>query len=147
MFLDEVKIYVRGGDGGDGIVAFRREKYVPLGGPAGGDGGKGGDVYLVVNPRLNTLGRFARKAHFKAQRGANGGPQNKTGRAGADLLVEVPPGTIVRAADSGALLADLTRPQQKALVARGGRGGRGNARFATAATQAPRLAGKGAPGQ
>ncbi len=147
MFLDEAKIYVKGGDGGDGLVAFRREKYVPHGGPAGGDGGRGGDVVLVVNPRLNTLSSFNQKMHFKAQRGGNGGNFNKTGANGEDVLIEVPPGTVVRDAETGELLADLTRPDQRVVVAAGGRGGRGNARFKSSTNQAPRIAEKGEPGE
>jgi GTP-binding protein len=147
MFLDEAKIYVKGGDGGAGIVAFRREKYVPLGGPAGGDGGKGGDVVLVVNPRLNTLSSFQYRQHFKAERGKSGGNFNKTGASGPDLPVDAPPGTVVRDAETGALLADLTIPGQRVVVARGGRGGRGNARFKTSTNQAPRMAEKGEPGE
>lgn len=147
MTYDEATIYVRSGDGGNGIVHFRREKYVPRGGPSGGDGGKGGDVYLVVKSTLNTLVAFNRRSHFKAEDGASGGSSNKTGRSGEDLLIEVPPGTIVRDAETGAVLADLVRPGQRVLVARGGRGGRGNARFATSTNQAPRIAEKGEPGE
>ncbi|HEC23505.1 MAG TPA: GTPase ObgE [Chloroflexi bacterium] len=147
MFLDEVKIYVKGGDGGAGIVAFRREKYVPFGGPAGGDGGKGGDVVLVVNPRLSTLSHFEHKRHFKAPSGRPGGNFNKTGASGEDLIVEVPPGTVVRDAETGELIADLTEPGQRVVVARGGRGGRGNARFKSSTNQAPRMAEKGEPGE
>jgi GTP-binding protein len=147
MFLDETKIYVKGGDGGNGIVAFRREKYVPLGGPAGGDGGSGGSVYLVVNPKLTTLSRFARQRHFRAENGKHGGNFNKTGANGSDLVVDVPPGTIVRDEDIGVLIADLTHPGQQVLVAQGGRGGRGNARFKSSTNQAPRIAEKGAPGE
>jgi GTP-binding protein len=147
MFLDEVKIYVKGGDGGAGMVAFRREKYVPKGGPAGGDGGHGGNVVLVVNPRLNTLSRFAKGIHFKAERGAHGSNFNKTGASGADQEIEVPPGTVVRDADSEELLADLTIPGQRFIAAHGGRGGRGNARFKSATNQAPRIAEKGEPGE
>lgn len=147
MFLDEARIYVKGGDGGDGMVAFRREKYVPYGGPAGGDGGRGGDVVLVVNPRLNTLTIFEGNRQFKAAAGGNGGSFNKTGASADDLFVEVPPGTIVRFAETGELLADLTGEQQKVVAARGGRGGRGNARFKTSTNQAPRMAEKGEPGQ
>ena len=147
MFMDEVKIHVKSGDGGDGLVSFRREKFVPHGGPAGGDGGKGGDVYLVVNPHLSTLSVFQRKRHFKAERGGRGGSSNKTGKDGADVLIEVPPGTVVRDAESGRMMADLTQPGQRVLVARGGRGGRGNARFATATNQAPRVAERGEPGE
>jgi GTP-binding protein len=147
MFLDEVTIYVKGGDGGNGIVAFRREKYVPLGGPAGGDGGKGGDIYLVVNAKLTTLSRFERKRQFRAESGKSGGNFNKTGANGPDLSIDVPPGTIVRDEGTGVLMADLTQPGQKALIARGGRGGRGNARFKSPTNQAPRMAEKGAPGE
>jgi GTP-binding protein len=147
MFLDEVKINVKGGGGGAGIVAFRREKYVPLGGPAGGDGGRGGDVVLVVTSRLSTLSPFSKKVHFKAERGGHGGGSNKTGASGVDLLVEVPPGTVVRDAGTGDLVADLTEPGQRVIVAKGGRGGRGNTRFKTSTNQAPRMAEKGEPGE
>jgi GTP-binding protein len=147
MSFDEATIHVRSGDGGAGLVHFRREKFVPRGGPSGGDGGPGGSVYLVVKPTLNTLITFSRQSHFQAQHGAPGGPSNKTGRSGDDLLIEVPPGTIARDTASGHLLADLTQPGQRVLVARGGRGGRGNARFATSTNQAPRIAEKGAPGE
>ncbi len=147
MFLDKTKIYIKGGDGGAGLVAFRREKYVPLGGPAGGDGGPGGDVVLVVNPRLNTLSRFERQRRFNAPNGKPGGSFKKTGATGDDLVVEVPPGTIVRDADTEALIADLTEPDQRVVVAHGGRGGRGNTRFKTSTNQAPRIAEKGEPGE
>ena len=147
MFFDEAKIYVKAGDGGDGCVSFRREKYVPLGGPSGGDGGKGGNVYLVANPHLNTLIGFKRRVHFKAQRGAHGRGKGQKGRQGDDVLVEVPPGTVVRDAETEELIADLMEEGQRALVARGGRGGRGNAAFATSTNQAPRIAERGAPGQ
>lgn len=147
MFFDEAKIYVKSGDGGNGIVAFRREKYVPRGGPAGGDGGKGGDVILTVDPRLSTLVQFQRKVHFIADSGINGGSSNKTGAQGEDLIVTVPPGTIVREAESGNMIADLTHAGQRVVVARGGRGGKGNTRFKTSTNQAPRMAEKGEPGQ
>lgn len=147
MFLDEAKIYVKGGDGGAGAVAFRREKYVPRGGPAGGDGGSGGDIVLVVSPRLNTLSKFQRQVHFRAQNGQPGGSFNKFGASGDDLEIEVPPGTIVRDVDSGELLADLTHAGQRVAVAQGGRGGRGNSRFKTSTNQAPRMAEKGEPGE
>jgi GTP-binding protein len=147
MFYDTAKIYVQSGDGGDGCVAFRREKYIPHGGPAGGDGGKGGDVVLVVDPHLNTLYRFSRKRHFQAKRGEHGRGKNQTGANGADFVVEVPPGTIVRDADSGGLLIDLTEPGERFVVARGGRGGRGNSRFASSTNQAPRMAERGTPGE
>lgn len=147
MFFDEAKIYVKAGDGGDGCVSFRREKYVPLGGPNGGDGGKGGDVYLVVNRRLNTLINFKRRIHFKAQQGGHGRGKRQKGRQGNDLFVEVPPGTMIRDAETGEYIADLTGEGQRALVARGGQCGRGNAAFATSTNQAPRIAERGAPGQ
>ncbi len=145
--FDEATITVQSGDGGNGIVHFRREKYVPRGGPSGGDGGKGGDVYLVVQPTLNTLVRFVRQQYFAAEHGQPGGSSNRTGKSGADLEIEVPPGTVVRDASTGDIIADLTQPGQRVLVARGGRGGRGNARFASSTNQAPRIAEKGAPGQ
>ncbi len=147
MFFDEARIYVRSGNGGDGLVSFRREKFVPHGGPAGGDGGRGGDVILEVEPTLNTLAPFKRQTHFKAEHGARGGSSRKTGKAGADLVVKVPPGTVVRDAETGAVLADLVRPGQRVVVARGGRGGRGNIHFATSRNQAPRIAERGEPGE
>jgi GTP-binding protein len=147
VFFDEVKIYVKGGDGGNGVVAFRREKYVPFGGPAGGDGGKGGDVYLVVDPHLNTLINFRHRVHFKAKRGGHGRGKNQAGKGGADVHVPVARGTIVRGADTGEFLGDLTRPDERLLVARGGRGGRGNAAFASSTNQAPRVAEQGDPGE
>jgi GTP-binding protein len=147
MFYDQVKIYIKSGDGGDGCVAFRREKYVPHGGPAGGDGGKGGDVVLEVNSHMNTLYAFRHRRHFKAARGDHGRGKNQTGANGDDMVVHVPPGTIVRDADTGELLADLTEAGQRFVVAYGGRGGRGNTRFATSTNQAPRMAEHGAPGR
>ncbi len=146
MFFDRAKIYLKGGDGGNGIVAFRREKFVPLGGPAGGSGGNGGNVYFVVDPGLNTLHKFQRQIHHRAERGGHGGGANKTGAGGADLRIPVPPGTLVFAAESGELLADLTQPGQEALIARGGRGGRGNTAFKSARNKAPRLAENGEVG-
>ncbi len=147
MFFDEARIYVKGGDGGNGCVSFRREKYVPLGGPNGGNGGRGGNVYLVVDPSLNTLVHFRRKIHFKAEKGGNGRGKEQHGRKGADLFVPVPPGTVVYDDETGELLADLVEPGQKALVARGGRGGRGNAAFKSPTNQAPRIAERGEPGE
>jgi len=147
MSYDEVEIYVKAGDGGDGCVAFRREKYVPLGGPAGGDGGRGGDVVFYVDSHLSTLYRFSRNRHFRATRGRHGRGKNQHGAAGDDLRVPVPPGTIVYDAGSGDLLGDLTELGQELIVARGGRGGRGNSRFATATNQAPRMAEHGTPGE
>jgi len=147
VFFDEAKIYVKAGDGGNGCVSFRREKYVPFGGPNGGNGGKGGDVYLVIDPHLNTLINFKKRSHFKAQRGGHGRGKNQTGKQGQGLSITVPPGTVAYDAGTGQLLADLTQPGQRVLVARGGRGGRGNAAFATPTNQAPRLAENGEPGQ
>lgn len=147
MLVDEAKIYIRSGDGGKGIVAFRREKYIPHGGPSGGDGGKGGDVILRVNPRLNTLFYFKRNSHFKAERGRDGGSSNKTGAGGEDRIIEVPPGTIVRDADTDKVIADLVKPDDEICVAIGGRGGKGNSRFKSASNRAPRVAEKGAPGK
>ena len=116
MFYDEVRIYVKGGDGGDGAVAFRREKYVPYGGPAGGDGGKGGDVLLYVDTHLNTLYRFSKQRHFKAPRGEHGRGKNQHGAAGTDLRVAVPPGTVVYHAGTDDLLGDLTEAGQDLVV-------------------------------
>lgn len=147
MFIDQVTIHVRGGDGGNGCVAFRREKYVPLGGPNGGNGGGGGDVYLRVNPHLNTLLRFARERHFAAESGQHGQGSGKQGGRGEDLTIEVPPGCVVRDKATGEVLGDLTEPQQTLLVARGGRGGRGNEAFKSPTRQAPAFAEKGAPGE
>lgn len=147
MFVDQAKVYVKGGDGGNGIVAYRREKYVPLGGPAGGDGGRGGDVVLVVDEGLRTLLDFRYQRHFKADRGENGKTKNQHGKSAEDLIVKVPPGTVVRDADTGEFLGDLVRHGQRLVVARGGRGGRGNARFATEVNKAPDMAEKGEPGE
>ncbi len=147
MFFDEAKIHVKAGDGGNGAVAFRREKYVPRGGPAGGNGGDGGDVILEVDPQLNTLVHFQKQVHFRAGRGGHGKGKNQTGARGEDVIVYVPPGTVVRDATTGDLLADLTEPGQRVVVARGGRGGRGNASFASSTHQTPRLAERGAPGE
>lgn len=145
--IDEAKIYVRSGDGGDGLIHFRREKFVPRGGPAGGDGGHGGDVVLVVNPKLTTLANFQQRVHFKAQSGERGGANNRTGATAPDLVIEVPPGTLVRDAKSGALLGDLVKAEDRLVVAKGGRGGRGNARFKSPSHQAPRVAERGEPGE
>lgn len=147
LIFDEAAIYVKGGNGGNGVVAFRREKFVPLGGPSGGNGGKGGDVILRADRHLNTLLPFKTKVHFKAQRGAHGEGSNKQGKNGQDCIVPVPPGTAVFLRDTGELIADLVADGQEAVVARGGRGGRGNAVFKSAANQAPRFAEKGEPGE
>src|SRR5574341_394760 len=147
LFFDEAKIFVQAGSGGNGCVSFRREKYVPMGGPDGGHGGKGSDVVLVVNPRLNTLLSLRKRSHFKAERGAHGEGNKKQGRSGKDMLIQVPPGTAARDAETGNLIADLVSPSDRAVVARGGRGGRGNSAFASSTHQAPRWAEKGEPGQ
>lgn len=147
MFFDTAQIHVQAGKGGDGAVAFRREKYVPFGGPSGGDGGRGGDVILVVEPTLNTLSAFRHQRKFKAGNGENGRGKNQTGANGADVRIPVPPGTVVRDADTGDVLADLTAANTEFVVARGGAPGQGNARFATPTNQAPRLATNGLPGE
>ncbi|WP_100331710.1 GTPase ObgE [Bacillus xiapuensis] len=146
MFVDQVKIYVKGGDGGDGMVAFRREKYVPKGGPAGGDGGKGADVIFEVDEGLRTLMDFRYQRHFKANRGEHGMSKNQHGRKAPDMVVKVPPGTVVTDDDTKEVIADLTEHGQRAVIAKGGRGGRGNTRFATPANPAPELSEKGEPG-
>jgi GTPase len=145
-FFDEARIRVHGGNGGNGVVAFRREKFVPRGGPSGGDGGNGGSVTLEVDPQINTLMQFRHQTHFNAGRGAHGRGKDQTGARGEDIIVSVPPGTVVRD-DNGTLLADLVEPGQRVVVAQGGRGGRGNARFANSTHQAPRVAEKGTPGE
>ncbi|MCW1927008.1 GTPase ObgE [Bhargavaea beijingensis] len=146
MFVDHVKIYVKGGDGGNGMVAFRREKYEPMGGPAGGDGGKGADVIFEVDEGLRTLMDFRYQRHFKAQRGEHGMSKSMHGKNAKDMIVKVPPGTTVTDAESGAIIADLTEHGQRAVIAKGGRGGRGNIRFATPANPAPEISEKGEPG-
>ncbi|EPZ48984.1 GTPase ObgE [Alicyclobacillus acidoterrestris] len=147
MFTDHASIYVKAGDGGNGIVSYRREKYVPLGGPAGGDGGKGADIIFVVDEGLRTLIDFRYQKHFKAPRGENGGTKNRHGANAQDMIVKVPPGTLVRDAKTGAFLGDLTEHGARLVVARGGRGGRGNTRFATAVNKAPDMAERGEPGE
>ncbi|MCF6138085.1 GTPase ObgE [Pseudalkalibacillus berkeleyi] len=147
MFVDQVNVFVKSGDGGNGMVAFRREKYVPNGGPAGGDGGKGGDVIFEVEEGLRTLMDFRYNRHYKAPRGENGMSKNMHGRNTDPLVVKVPPGTMVTDASTGKLIADLVAHGQRAVIARGGRGGRGNSRFATPANPAPELAENGEPGE
>lgn len=147
MFVDYVKIYVKGGDGGNGMVAFRREKYVPKGGPAGGDGGNGADVIFEVDEGLRTLMDFRYQRHFKAPRGEHGMSKGMHGKNAQPLIVKVPPGTVVRDAATNEKIADLTMHGQRAVIAKGGRGGRGNMRFATASNPAPEIAEKGEPGQ
>lgn len=146
--IDQAHIEIKAGDGGDGLATFRREKYVPRGGPDGGDGGRGGNVYLEVNPQLNTLLRFRYEQKFAAERGANGGSARKHGRDGKDLVIHVPPGTIVRTEiDGEPYEVDLVAPGQRLLAARGGKGGLGNVHFATSTHQAPRIAELGQPGE
>lgn len=147
MFVDKAKIYVKGGNGGDGIVSFRRELYVPMGGPAGGDGGHGGDVVFVVEEGLRTLIDFRYQRHFKAPAGEKGRNKNQHGANADDMIVKVPPGTVVIDDDTHEIVADLTRHGQKVVVAKGGRGGRGNVRFATANNPAPEVAENGEEGQ
>lgn len=147
MFVDQVKVYVKGGDGGNGMVAFRREKYVPKGGPAGGDGGKGADVVFEVEEGLRTLMDFRYQRHFKAPRGEHGMSKNQHGRNSKDMIVKVPPGTIVTDALTKEVIADLTEHGQRAVIAKGGRGGRGNSRFASPSNPAPELSENGEPGQ
>lgn len=146
MYFDEATITVRSGDGGDGAVHFRREKYISRGGPDGGDGGHGGAVILEVRVTLNTLLTFGRRREFAAEAGGGGRGNNMRGRSAPALVIPVPPGTVVRDADTQALLGDLTLPGQQLEVAHGGRGGRGNARFANSRNQTPHVAEKGAPG-
>jgi GTP-binding protein len=146
MFLDRVKIWVHAGDGGDGAATFRQEAHVPRGGPDGGDGGRGGSVYLAVDAGQTTLRDFTQKRHYRATSGGRGTRARRHGRAGDDLVLDVPPGTAVYADESGELLADLVAVGQSALVARGGRGGLGNTHFKTATHQAPKHAQKGEPG-
>jgi len=147
MFIDEATIRVKAGDGGNGCVAFRREKFVPRGGPSGGDGGKGGDVIMESSERHNTLVHFRFNPEYQAQRGRHGEGSNKTGREGEDVLLKVPVGTIMYDADTGEKVHDFSHPDERVVIARGGRGGRGNARFATSTHQAPREHEDGRPGE
>lgn len=145
MFIDHVNIHVKSGKGGDGMVHFRREKFVPLGGPDGGDGGRGGNVIFEVKSTLNTLSAFRQNEKFAAEPGKNGGGSEMTGRGGKDLIIYIPPGTVIYDAETGALLGDLTKPGQQLLVCKGGRGGLGNQHYATSRNQAPRTAERGEP--
>ena len=147
MFVDEAKILVKAGNGGNGCVAFRREKFVPRGGPSGGDGGHGGSIYLEANPNDNTLLRYRYNREFKADRGRHGEGSNCTGHSGEDMFLKVPVGTLVFDADNGETIADLNVPGQRVLVAQGGRGGRGNQNFAKPWHQAPREHEDGHPGE
>lgn len=147
MFVDQVSIFVKAGDGGNGIVAYRREKYVPKGGPAGGDGGDGGNIVFKVDEGLNTLMDFRYNRHFKAKRGENGMSKGKHGKNAEDLVIPVPPGTVVYDKLKNQVIADLTIHNQQAIIAKGGRGGRGNVRFATPKNPAPNVAENGEPGE
>jgi GTP-binding protein len=147
MFIDEAEIVVKSGKGGDGMVHFRREKYVPRGGPDGGDGGRGGDVILEVRPTLNTLMAFRHTIRYVAEDGKGGGTNNKFGKSAENLVIPVPPGTVIYDAHTGDLLGDLTAPGQRLVVCNGGRGGRGNTHFKNSINQAPRTAEKGEPGE
>ena len=146
-FVDRVKIHVKAGDGGRGCVSFRREKFIPLGGPDGGDGGNGGDVLFVVDNGLSTLLDFRYQLHYKAERGAHGMGKDRHGKSGEQLLIRVPPGTLIFDAETDEQLADLTEEGEPVLLLRGGKGGRGNARFATSTNRAPRHAQPGLPGE
>jgi len=147
MFIDEIDVYVQGGDGGAGCVSFRREKFVPRGGPDGGDGGDGGDVWLEADPALTTLLDFHYKRHYKAERGTHGQGSNCHGAGGDDLVLRVPLGTVVSDRDTGERLGDLTAPGERILAVAGARGGRGNARFVSSINRAPRRADLGRPGR
>ena len=147
MFIDEAKIRVKAGDGGNGCMAFRREKFVPRGGPSGGDGGKGGDIVMESSERHNTLVHFRFNPEHTAQRGRHGEGSNKTGRDGDGIVLKVPVGTIVYDDETGDKIFEFTQPDQSFVIARGGRGGRGNARFATSVHQAPREHEEGRPGE
>ncbi|MFC1715165.1 GTPase ObgE [Candidatus Poribacteria bacterium] len=147
MFIDRVKIRVKAGRGGNGCVSFRREKHVPRGGPDGGDGGRGGNIVVQGREDLNTLVRQYYTQHYKAKGGTHGSGNNRHGRDGDDVIIQLPPGTTVRDADSQELLADLTFAGQTVVLAKGGIGGKGNARFKSSINQAPRVAEKGEPGE
>lgn len=146
-FIDEARIFVRGGDGGHGCVAFRREKFIPRGGPSGGDGGDGGNVVFVVDEGLNTLLDFRYRQHYRAEHGEHGRGKDQYGAAGSNLRIRVPLGTLVKERDTGVVLADLTTPGTEWIAARGGQGGRGNRHFATPTQQAPRHAEPGEPAE
>jgi GTP-binding protein len=147
MFYDRAKILVRSGNGGDGMISFRREKHVPRGGPDGGDGGNGGNVYIITNNNLSSLVKYHRNKHFSAGNGKNGGSTKKSGGNGQDIELEVPPGTTIREEESAELLADLTQENQSVMILSGGRGGRGNTRFSSSVNRTPRMAERGEPGK
>lgn len=147
MFIDSAKIHVKAGDGGNGVISFRREKYVPKGGPDGGDGGNGGSVYIVADSNLSTLLDFRYAHYYKAERGGHGQGSRKSGLSGNDIIIKAPCGTLIKDSESGHVIADLTEHGAKALVAKGGKGGRGNQHFATPTNRAPRYAEPGQPGE
>jgi GTPase len=147
MFIDEAKIRVKAGDGGNGCMAFRREKFIPRGGPSGGDGGRGGDIWMESSERHNTLVHFRFNPEYKAERGRHGEGDKKTGRDGEGIVLKVPVGTIVYDEDTGEMVHDFSRPDERVVIARAGRGGRGNAQFATSTHQAPREHEDGRPGE
>lgn len=146
-FVDEAKFYVKAGDGGNGCVSFRREKYVPKGGPNGGDGGRGGRVFIKATDRLQSLIDFKFRSHFKAGRGGHGQGKDKHGAKGADLTIDVPTGSVIKDAETGSILIDLAEDGQEYLAAKGGKGGLGNTHFATSSNRTPRIASDGKPGQ
>lgn len=147
MFYDQAKIYVNSGNGGDGMISFRREAHVPLGGPDGGDGGNGGDIVFVGNRHMNSLAAFHKQVHYRAGKGVHGNTKNRHGKNGETLRIAVPVGTLIRNAETEEVLADIVEEGQEAVLLTGGRGGRGNARFTTSVNRAPRLAERGEPGQ
>ncbi|MFZ5988491.1 MAG: GTPase ObgE [Bacillota bacterium] len=147
MFIDSARIFIKAGDGGNGAVSFHREKYIAKGGPDGGDGGKGGDVIFVVDEGLRTLQDFRYKRHYKAEGGQNGGGSNCSGRGGEDLIIKVPPGTIVKDEETGRIVADLVKVGEETIIAKGGKGGAGNQHFATPTRQVPNFAKAGDPGE
>lgn len=147
MFIDHARIHLKAGNGGNGAVSFHREKYIAAGGPDGGDGGKGGDIIFVVDEGVRTLADFRYKRHYKAENGQDGGPSNCTGRSGEDLIIKVPAGTIVKDEETGAILADLTKPGQREIIVKGGKGGKGNHHFATPTRQVPSFAKAGDTGE
>ncbi|MCP4421359.1 MAG: GTPase ObgE [Chloroflexi bacterium] len=147
MFFDKAKIYIRSGNGGDGMLSFRREKHVPYGGPDGGDGGHGGNILFTASRHLNSLMRFNRQIHFKANHGTHGATQRRNGKRGKTLRIEVPAGTVIRDAETEAILADITSEEQEVVLLQGGRGGRGNTHFTNSVNQAPRIAERGEPGE
>jgi len=146
-FVDEAKFFVKAGDGGNGCVSFRREKFVPKGGPNGGDGGKGGDVYIIATSKLHSLIDFKYRSHFKAERGSHGQGRDMHGRGGKDCIIEVPVGSIIKESESDRVIADLSEEGQKILIAKGGSGGLGNPHFASGSNRTPRLATKGKKGE